>query len=92
MQVTAGPATTNLHQRLRRIEGQVRGVQKMLDEERSCQDVLQQLNAIHAAVENATQVFMRAYAKECLAQMESVNGDERDVVLDNLLDLMAKVR
>ncbi|MBI5290252.1 MAG: metal-sensitive transcriptional regulator, partial [Chloroflexi bacterium] len=40
----------DLQKRLRRIEGQVRGVQKMLDEDRECHEIIQQLAAIRSAV------------------------------------------
>jgi CsoR family transcriptional regulator, copper-sensing transcriptional repressor len=43
--------------RLRRIEGQVRGVQGMIDEERDCQEILQQLSAIRSAVQGTSVIF-----------------------------------
>lgn len=91
MKVQSTPAKENLQQRLRRIEGQVRGVHKMLDDERDCHEILQQLTAIHSAVRNAADVFMRTYAKECLARLDPGNERERDDMIDDLLDLMAKV-
>lgn len=81
-----------IQQRLSRVEGQVRGVQKMLDEERDCQEILQQLNAVLAAVQNTTDLFVRTYAKECLLNMETTEAREREVVIDQLLDLMVKAR
>ena len=77
--------------RLRRVEGQVRGVQKMVEDERDCQAILQQLNASAAALQTATDLFVRAYAKECLLQMEDVDQD-RAATIDSLLDLMIKAR
>ena len=65
MKVTNSDATADLHKRLRRVEGQVRGVQKMLDDERDCREIIQQLNAIQSAVRNASVVFMRTYARDC---------------------------
>ena len=52
--------------RLRRIEGQVRGVQRMVDEERDCPDILQQMAAIRSAMHQASLVLARAYAARCL--------------------------
>jgi DNA-binding FrmR family transcriptional regulator len=56
--------------RLRRIEGQVRGVQGMLEEERDCREIMQQLGAIHSAVQSTSRVFLQDYATTCLAEME----------------------
>lgn len=81
----------DVQKRLRRIEGQVRGVQRMVDEERECEEVLQQLNAVHAAVRNTTRLFMRAYARDCLLS-EDVTGRDAEAMVDELLNLMDKVR
>jgi len=59
-----------LIQRLRRIEGQVRGVQTMLDEERDCREIMQQLAAIHAAVQSTSRIFLQEYATTCLMSMD----------------------
>lgn len=81
----------DVQKRLRRIEGQVRGVQRMLDEDRDCEEILQQLNAVNAAVRNTTRLFMRAYARECLLA-EDVTGRDAEAMVDDLLDLMDRVR
>lgn len=79
-----------LHNRLRRIEGQVRGVQRMVDEDRECREIVQQLNAIRAAVQTATTVFMRAYARDCLLSAAHVTPAEQQTLVDELLSLMSK--
>lgn len=91
MKVNSQAAKDDLQRRLRRIEGQVRGVQRMVDDERECDEIVQQLTAIHAAVRNATHTFMRAYAKECLLHSREVEAGGAEMV-DELLDLLAKVR
>jgi CsoR family transcriptional regulator, copper-sensing transcriptional repressor len=60
-----------LMQRLRRIEGQVRGVESMLDEERDCREILQQLAAVHSAVQATSRVFLQEYATACLLEMDN---------------------
>jgi DNA-binding FrmR family transcriptional regulator len=52
--------------RLKRIEGQARGIQKMVEEERDCQEVLVQLNAINEAVRSASRLMAEEYAVECM--------------------------
>lgn len=64
-----------LIRRLARIEGQLRGVQAMVDQERDCQEVLQQLAAIRSAVQGASLVFLEQYVSGCL--LEDTLTDER---------------
>ena len=92
MKIQSQAVKDDMQRRLSRVEGQVRGVQRMLEADRDCQEIVQQLNAINAAVRNATHQFMRAYARECLLRAEEMEAREAEAVVDNLLDLMAKVR
>jgi DNA-binding FrmR family transcriptional regulator len=55
-----------INKRLSRIEGQIRGVQRMIDENRDCRDILQQLIAIRSAVQAASLNFMQDVASDCL--------------------------
>lgn len=68
-------------QRLRRIEGQVRGVQSMLAEGRDCQEILQQLSAVRSAVHSAMLVVIQNYIAQCLLgpeeQLNSRAGREK---------------
>jgi len=70
MKIQNQESKDKLMQRLRRIEGQVRGVQSMLDEERDCREILQQLAAIHSAVQGASRFFLQDYATACLVEMD----------------------
>ncbi len=65
----------------------MRGVQRMLDDDRDCREIIQQLKAVQSATQNATAVFMRAYAKECLLDAENV---DRETAVDDLLTLVFK--
>ncbi len=55
-----------LVKRLKRIEGQTRGVQKMVEEERACEEILHQLNAINEAVRSVSMILCEKYAMECM--------------------------
>ena len=70
MKIQDDETKKKLVKRLRRIEGQVRGVQTMLDEERNCRDIMQQLTAIYSAVQSTSRVFFRDYAAICLMKMD----------------------
>jgi CsoR family transcriptional regulator, copper-sensing transcriptional repressor len=72
-------AKEKLVQRLRRIEGQVHGVQGMLDEERDCREIMQQLAAIHSAVQGASRIFLQEYATACLVEMDEGNGSQNNL-------------
>lgn len=87
----------NLIQRLRRIEGQVRGVEQMLEQERDCREIIQQLSAIHSALQGASRVFLREYASACLTNIDESSGnttgglrDKRDQVIQDMLVLFGK--
>jgi len=79
----------DLLKRLRRLEGQVRGVQKMLDEDRDCAEILQQLAAIRSATHQTSLVVVRAHAATCLLKSgDQVSPQE---VLDSLMSVLEKV-
>ncbi len=80
---------TVLVKRLRRIEGQTRGVQKMVEDERGCADILHQLSAIHEAVRSVSLMLAEQYAVECL-QAASKRGKSREAVAA-MIDAIASV-
>jgi DNA-binding FrmR family transcriptional regulator len=88
MELRSPEIQADLTVRLKRIEGQVRGVQKMVEEERDCSDILQQMTAIRSATHQASLVLARAYASRCL--MEPTRGD-MDVILDQLMATLRKL-
>ncbi len=70
MKINKPEAKAELSRRLQRIEGQVRGVRGMLEEERDCREIVQQLAAVHSAVQSASRTFLQEYASACLLQMD----------------------
>jgi len=62
--------------RLKRIEGQVHGVQEMLYNARDCHEIMTQLSAIHEAVQATSRVFLQEYASACLARMDAEGEPE----------------
>ena len=59
--------------RVRRIEGQARGIARMIEENRDCNDILQQLAAVRSAAHQATVALVRAYATECVVSDSSAD-------------------
>lgn len=63
--------------RLRRIEGQARGIQRMIEEERACHDVLDQLAAIQQAVRGVSALVAQKYALECIESIQENASDAK---------------
>ena len=66
MRLNDTSAKTDLLKRVRRLEGQARGVAKMIEEDRDCNEILQQLAAIRSAAHQATVALVRNYASQCV--------------------------
>ena len=79
---------TDLTVRLRRIEGQVRGVQRMIEEGRECPDILQQMAAIRAAMHQASLVLARAYVGKRLREPASA---DLETTLDKLMATLGQL-
>ena len=75
--------------RLKRIEGQARGVQKMVQEDRNCAEILHQLNAINEAVRSVSLMLAEEYAVECL-QTTSKKGKSRQAIA-TMMDIISRV-
>ena len=75
MQLTDSSGKADLLRRVRRIEGQARGVARIIEEDRDCREVLQQLAAIRSAAHQATVALVRVYATECVAS----NGSAEEI-------------
>ena len=75
--------------RLKRIEGQVRGLQRMVEDERYCGDVLVQVASVHEALRGVGKLLMRNHLRHCITGALS-SGDERDreQAYGEVLDLM----
>lgn len=77
----------DLRQRLSRIEGQARGVQRMLDEGRACESVVQQLLALRAAVGRVTALIIAENLEECLRR-GTAGGEELRKAKQAVLNLL----
>ena len=76
--------------RLRRVEGQVRGLQKMVEDQRYCADIMTQISAVHEALRAVGLELMRNHLKHCAATAIRSGGTDADAMYDELLDLMHK--
>ena len=92
MKLESTTTRDDLQRRLRRVEGQVRGIQKMLDDDRDCAEIAQQLSAAQAALRRATSVFLHGYARECLLRGPELETADRAAMLDDLFRLLEATR
>ena len=76
--------------RLRRIEGQVRGLQKMVEEERYCADVMTQISSVHEALRAVGRELMRNHLKHCATSAIKTGPDEANAMYDELVEMMYK--
>jgi DNA-binding FrmR family transcriptional regulator len=80
------PLTTNpqtkaqLLNRLKRLEGQARGLQKMVEEGRECREVLTLLAGVRSALEAIGDIILETYLEECQADFSQGKGDARAMV------------
>ena len=76
--------------RLRRIEGQVRGLQKMVDEDRYCADVMTQISSVQEALRSVGRALMRNHLKHCASSAIRAGDADAEAMYDELVDLMYK--
>jgi CsoR family transcriptional regulator, copper-sensing transcriptional repressor len=70
-----------LHNRLRRVEGQVRGLQRMVEEDRWCPDILVQIAAVQAALDRVALGLAEGHAQHCVAGDGEADQEERTAEL-----------
>jgi DNA-binding FrmR family transcriptional regulator len=79
--------------RLRRVEGQVRGVQKMIEEDRYCIEVITQLQAVKSALLRIEDEILKDHVSHCVAHaMKSGDAEEQQTKIDELMDVMTRAR
>jgi CsoR family transcriptional regulator, copper-sensing transcriptional repressor len=76
--------------RLRRIEGQVRGLQKMIEEDRYCPDILTQISSVQEALRAVGRELMRNHLKHCATQAIRSGGTDAEATYDELIELIYK--
>ena len=88
--VDPGIKASNLR-RLRRIEGQIRGLQRMVEEDRYCADILTQVSSAQEALRAVARALMRNHLTHCAAQAIRLgSAEERQAMYDELLEMIYK--
>lgn len=73
--------------RLKKIEGQVKGIQKMIDDDKCCSEVMVQISAIRSAINRVGGLIMDRYIKDCLKESlgNGKNNEEIDTVIETIV-------
>jgi DNA-binding FrmR family transcriptional regulator len=74
--------------RLRRIAGQVRGLESMVDHERYCADILVQIASVQEALRGVSRLLMRNHLEHCATMAIRSGGENANAMYDELLDLV----
>lgn len=82
---SGGGSTGDVVKRLRRVEGQVRGIARMVEDERHCIDILQQLSAVQAALDKVALILVEDHTRRCLFEGGSKNREEKRAELMSAL-------
>jgi DNA-binding FrmR family transcriptional regulator len=76
--------------RLRRLEGQIRGLQKMVEEDRYCPDIMVQISAAQEALRTVGRELMRNHLRHCVTKSVIEGPDQANPMFDELLELIYK--
>lgn len=78
-------------ERLNRIEGQIKGIRRMVEDDRYCVEVLGQVSAVHEALRGVGKLIMRNYLENCVtSSLESGNRSKADETYDELMEVIYK--
>jgi len=82
---------TKVRGRLRRIEGQVQGLQRMVDHDAYCVDILLQISAVQGALEQVQKLLLGRHIESCVSDaLRSGSKSERQQKVDELLEVFAR--
>ena len=77
--------------RLRRVEGQIRGLQRMVDDEVYCIDILTQVSAATRALENVALTLLDEHLRHCVTDAARAGGDEADLKITEASEAIARL-
>lgn len=86
----AGPKKDILA-RLRRIEGQVRGLQRMVEAEEPCADIMNQVAAVKAAVGQVGVMVFQTHSRQCLLDAVEAGNEETNKAVDDIVTILSRI-
>lgn len=82
---------TQITNRLRRIEGQVRGIERMVDDDKYCIDILDQVSAVSKALRSVSLILLDEHLRHCVADAVRGGGDDADAKLTEASAAMGRL-
>ncbi len=76
----------NVLSRMKRIEGQVRGISRMIEEGKECEEILVQVRAVRSALQSANKQILKRYMLKC--HVDTVQGNNQDESLDKFIKVL----
>jgi DNA-binding FrmR family transcriptional regulator len=84
------PINKRVLRRLKIIEGQVKGIQRMVEEENYCVDILRQISAVRAAINQAGMIILRRHVENCVSDAIRSDPNQSKEVIDELMEIFSK--
>jgi DNA-binding FrmR family transcriptional regulator len=81
----------SMKRRLRRAEGQIRGILKMMEEEKNCKDVVSQLSAVRSAIDKTMALVVAVNLEKCILE-EQANGGDTNKIVQEAVELLVRSR
>ena len=79
------PINNDALKRLNIIEGQIRGIQKMITDEKYCVDIINQISAVRSALNNVSKLILKRHIERCVTDAIKNNGQNSEEVIDELM-------
>ncbi|MFP4461010.1 MAG: metal-sensitive transcriptional regulator [Thermotogota bacterium] len=77
--------------RLKKIEGQIRGIQKMIEEQRNCSDILIQMSAVKSALKKTNYLILKRYVNTCLKELSESTETNMEDFLITMNEFMSEI-
>lgn len=87
--VVVQPHKKQLLNRLKRIEGQIRGIHRMVEEDRYCVDILLQVAAVKSATNQVALKLMEDHTRHCVSK--AIKNNDEDEVINELMDVVTRL-
>ncbi len=86
------PINKQALRRLKNIEGQVRGLQRMVEEEQYCVDIITQISAVRAALNSVGMLILKRHIETCVSDAIKAGGEEKTHIIDELMSVLSRAK
>ena len=87
---TGDAVTLNIIRRLKNIEGQVRGLQRMVEEDQYCVDILTQVSAVRSALNSVGMKVLRRHIDTCVSEAIQDGGESKEQIIEELMTILSR--